>query len=47
MVMYHESVHIRTFSWYTPLVGTNLYGFVPTLRDSGRAGPDAARRAPR
>ena len=26
---------------------TNPYGFVPTLRDSGRAGPDAARRAPR
>lgn len=26
---------------------TNPYGFVPTLRDSGRAGPDAARRTPR
>ena len=26
---------------------TNPYGIVPTLRDSGRAGPDAARRAPR
>ena len=42
MVMYHESVHIRTFSWYTPLVGQICT--VLSRRSETRGAPDRMRR---